>query len=64
MTAVIGAITACNHPTANHDADVKSLQDNKTQWNQDFLSKDAEKLVAHYADDTMLISPEMPATFW
>jgi uncharacterized protein (TIGR02246 family) len=46
---------------ANHDADAKALKDNETQWNQDFVSRDAEKLAAHYADDAVLIGPGMPS---
>jgi uncharacterized protein (TIGR02246 family) len=45
---------------ATHDADVKALKDNETQWNQDFVSKDVEKLAAHYADDAVLMAPGMP----
>jgi uncharacterized protein (TIGR02246 family) len=55
-------VTACNQATDTHDADVKALQDNETQWNQDFASKDSEKIVSHYADDAVLMTPGMPAS--
>jgi ketosteroid isomerase-like protein len=42
------------------EADVKALKDNETQWNQDFVSKDVEKRVAHYADNAVLMAPGMP----
>ena len=43
-----------------HDADVKALRDNEAQWNKDFEAKDADKLVAHYADDAVLVAPGSP----
>jgi len=49
-------------PTDTREADAKALRDNETQWNQDFLSKDPEKLLAHYADDAVLMAPGMPAS--
>jgi len=58
-------LTACNQtadtPT---DADVKAVQDNETQWNQDWAAKDQDKIVAHYADDAVLMvsgTPSAPA---
>ena len=44
------------------DADAKALKETDTQWNQDFVSKDVEKLVAHYADNSVLMGPGMPAS--
>ena len=38
------------------------MKDNDTQWNQDFVSKDAEKLLAHYADDAVLMGSGMPSS--
>jgi len=49
-------------PPDTREADAQALRDNETQWNQDFVSKDFEKLVAHYADDAVLMSPGMPAS--
>jgi uncharacterized protein (TIGR02246 family) len=54
--------TACNQTADTHDADVAALQANESQWNQDYLSRDADKIVAHYADDAVLMIPGMPAT--
>jgi uncharacterized protein (TIGR02246 family) len=53
-------LTACNKPPDTHDADVKALQDNEAQWNADYASKDLEKIVAHYADDAVLMTPGGP----
>ena len=55
-------ITACNQAPDTHDADVKAIQSDDLQWNQDFVSKDADKLASHYADDAVLMVPGMPAT--
>ena len=41
-------------------AEVQALNDNETRWNEDFVSKDPEKLITHYAGDAILISPGMP----
>src|SRR5438093_7499939 len=70
FAALCGAVAlalvlmGCNPaaPPDTRDADVKALKDNETQWNQDYVSKDADKLVAHYADDAILMAPGMPAS--
>ncbi|HEX9200882.1 MAG TPA: SgcJ/EcaC family oxidoreductase [Acidobacteriaceae bacterium] len=65
-TAVALTLIACNStptPAPNtHDADVKAIQDYETQWVQDWASKDAAKIMAHYADDAVLMVPGGPAT--
>lgn len=52
-------------PTApapdTHDADVKALNDIEEQWNQEYAAKDLGKIIAHYADDAVLITPGAPA---
>lgn len=64
--AVACSLTACNQAPAptpapnTHDADVKAIQDNETQWVQDFASRDAAKITAHYADDAILMTPGGP----
>jgi uncharacterized protein (TIGR02246 family) len=40
-----------------HDADVQALKDNEAQWNKDYQAKDLDKIMAHYADDAVLIAP-------
>jgi uncharacterized protein (TIGR02246 family) len=53
-------LTACSSDT--HDADVKALKDGEVQWNQDYASKNVDKIVSHYAGDAVLMAPGMPAT--
>lgn len=61
-TAVIAlTMTACN-PTPppapdTHDADVKAITDTEVQANQAWASKDADKVMAFYADDALLMTP-------
>lgn len=54
--------TACNEPAATLDADVQAIKNNEMQWNQDWQSKDPDKIAAHYADDGVLIVSGMPPT--
>ena len=62
----IGAITllatACNQTANTHDADVQAIKDSEVQWNQDWQSKDAAKIAAHYSGDAVLMVPGEPAT--
>ncbi len=51
------SITACNQSSGNHDAEIKDIHANETQWNQDFASRDTDKLTAHYAPDAVLMVP-------
>jgi uncharacterized protein (TIGR02246 family) len=69
FTALCGAamvallLTGCSQPAPDtREADARALKDNETQWNQDFVSKDVEKLLAHYADNAVLMGPGMPAS--
>lgn len=39
----------------------QALKDNEAQWNRDFAARDVDKLVAHYTDTAVLMSPGMPA---
>ena len=62
-TAVAWTLIACSsQPADTHAADVKAIQDNENQWNQDFAAKDTSKILAHYADDAVLMTPDMPAS--
>ncbi|MBZ5619394.1 MAG: SgcJ/EcaC family oxidoreductase [Acidobacteriia bacterium] len=69
FTALCGAalmallLTGCSQTSPDtREADAKALRDNETQWNQDFASKDVDKLIAHYADNAVLMVPGMPAS--
>ncbi|HVP00879.1 MAG TPA: SgcJ/EcaC family oxidoreductase [Bryobacteraceae bacterium] len=60
LVATALMLTGCNQAAPDtHDADVKAIKDNETQWNADWAAKDVDKLVAHYADDAVLMSPGM-----
>lgn len=61
-TAIALMATACNKPADTHDADVQAIKDSETQWNQDWQSKAADKIAAHYADDAVLMVPGMAPT--
>jgi uncharacterized protein (TIGR02246 family) len=58
-TAITLLATACSSDT--HDADVKAIQANEAQWNQDYFNKDAAKLASHYANNAILMIPGSPA---
>ena len=62
ITAMALTMTACNQTPDTHDADVKAIQDNEAQWNQEYAAKDNDKIVAHYADDAILMVPGTPST--
>jgi len=54
------AVMSCRQapqPSVNLDAEVQALKDNEAQWNNDFQAKDVDKLLAHYTDDAVLMSP-------
>ena len=59
--AVAFTLTACNQTPDTHDADVAAIQTSETLWNQDYATKDLDKIMAHYADDAVLIVPGSPA---
>jgi uncharacterized protein (TIGR02246 family) len=62
ITTMAFTISACNQTPNTHSADVKAIQDDEAQWNEDFVSRDSDKLTAHYADDAILMVPGTPAT--
>jgi len=64
-TALAVVLSGCGDmasTSTNHDADIQALKDNEAQWNKDFEAKDADKLVAHYTDDAVLMNPGAPAS--
>jgi uncharacterized protein (TIGR02246 family) len=60
-TVIALSLAACNPapPPApdTHDADVKAITDTEVQANQAWASKDADKIMAFYADDAILMTP-------
>ncbi len=63
VIGVIGITTAharVPQSTDSGGADAQTLRNNETQWNREYESKDLDKLVSHYADDAVLMSPGTP----
>jgi uncharacterized protein (TIGR02246 family) len=59
LTAGLAVMTiGVTDALASHDA-AQGIRDNEAQWNRDFAAKDVDKLVAHYAEDAVLMSPGM-----
>jgi uncharacterized protein (TIGR02246 family) len=55
-------LTGCSQTMAdNREADTHALKDNEARWNQEWAAKDADKIMAHYADDAVLMAPGMEA---
>lgn len=54
-------LTGCNQ-LSSHDAAVKAIQDTETQWNQDYASRDVDRIMNHYADDAVMIVPGTPVS--
>ena len=46
--------------TDTRTADIQALKDNEVRWNQEYAAKDTEKILAHYADNAVLMGPGMP----
>ncbi len=54
-------VSACNQAPDTHDADVQAIKTLETTWNQDYTSKNPDKLAAYYTDDAVLMTPGMEA---
>ena len=61
IIAIALTLTACNQTADTHDTDVKAIQNNEAQWNQDWAAKDQNKIMAHYSDDAILIVSGTPS---
>jgi uncharacterized protein (TIGR02246 family) len=55
------ALAGCG-ASDNREAEAKALKENEARWNQDFAAKDVDKLVNHYAENAVLMSPGMPSS--
>ena len=58
-TLVAATLTACE--STSHEADMMAVKDTEVQWNQDWASRDLDKIMAHYADDAVLMVPGGPS---
>ncbi len=59
LLALVPSCAQAPQTVDTHEADIQALKDNEAQWNKDFEAKDADKLVAHYSDDAVVMSPAM-----
>jgi uncharacterized protein (TIGR02246 family) len=48
-------------PPDTRAADEKAIRDGDVAWNAAWAAKDAEKIVSQYADDAILMVPDMPS---
>jgi len=46
---------------ANHDADIKAITADVMRWTSDFNTRDLDKLLSHYTDETVVVVPGAPA---
>lgn len=58
VLAVLAIPIGCP-PGTNTEADEHAIRDTEKQWNQDFASKDIDKLALYYAEDAVLMGPGM-----
>jgi len=55
------ALTSAAQSAGGRDAIAGKIKADETRWNQEWEAKSADKILAHYADDAILISPGAPA---
>jgi len=61
LCSLAALCVAAYSQTGNRPEDVQALKDNEARWNREYAAKDIEKVVAHYADNAVLMAPGMPA---
>jgi uncharacterized protein (TIGR02246 family) len=55
-------LTACNQAMPDtREADIKAIKDGEEQWNKDYAAKDVEKVMSHFADNAVLMTPYGPS---
>ena len=59
-TAIAALLLSVCLTAADPRDPAQALKDNEAQWNRDFVAKDADKLLAHYAGTAVLMAPGMP----
>lgn len=47
-------------PPDTRAADERALRDTETAWNKEWVAKDLEPMLSHYAEDASLLVPGMP----
>jgi len=56
------ALAFCVQAADTRKADADSLRQIEKQWNQDFVMKNVDTLLAHYATDAVLMAPGIAAS--
>jgi len=60
IAALLSGCGEAPKPPVTHDADIQAIKDIEAQWNKDYAARDVDKLVAHYADGAVLMTPGAP----
>ena len=62
LLTLLAVWTGCAPPPPRdtHDADVRSITEGEALWVRHWSTRDAERIVAHYADDAMVMAPNWP----
>ncbi len=47
-------------PPDTRDADAKAIRDGEVAWNNDWATKDIDRIASHYADDASVEIPNIP----
>ena len=67
LTVTIVAVlvtTSCTSSApkiGTHDADIKAIKDDQSQWLKDFDSRDLDKIVSHFSYDAIVIAVPRPS---
>jgi ketosteroid isomerase-like protein len=60
VAALLAVATACNQAPDTHESDIRAITADVLRWKSDFNTRDLEKLLSHYADDTVVVVPGAP----
>jgi len=55
------ALTGCG-TSDRQQAEAHALKENEARWNREFAAKDVDKVVDHYVENAVLMSPGMPSS--
>jgi len=62
-TVIALLLAGCSQTAPDtREADAKAVKDTETQWNQDYVTKELDKVAAHYADNAVLMISGMPSS--
>jgi uncharacterized protein (TIGR02246 family) len=57
---LVGCTASPAVPSDTRDADAKAIRDGEAAWNNDWATKDIDRIVVHYADDASVEIPNIP----